>query len=106
MWWQRSFEGEVVVDHRASPGLPEHIARLAGYDPKQVGEGKVFEAATLTCSHCGQRFIKNTWRIRERATCLHCRNQYICDFCDQARRAPDYVHKPFHAVIEEVLSNG
>jgi hypothetical protein len=106
MFWQRSNEGEIFVDHRASPGLPEDIARKAGYDPRFAGEGKVFEAATLLCSHCGGRWIKNTSRIRERATCLKCSNHYICDLCDAARRAPDYIHRPFCAVIEETLSHG
>lgn len=44
--------GEIVVDHRASPGLPEDVARWAGYDPEQCKEGKVFVQDTMTCSHC------------------------------------------------------
>jgi hypothetical protein len=104
MFWQRSFEGEVIIDHRASPGLPEHVARAAGYDPDLCKEGKVLEGATLTCSHCRQRLIKNPKRERERATCLLCRNHYICDLCDAARRAPDYVHRPYEAYVEEVIT--
>jgi len=102
-FWQRAYEGEVFIDHRASPGLPEHIARLCGYDPAQCGEGRLFEAATLSCSHCRQRLIKNPLRTRERATCLPCANHYICDLCDAERRKPGYVHTPFEAVIERVI---
>ena len=49
--------GVLMVDHRASPGLPEDVARWAGYDPKQVGEGRVYEVATLHCSHCQARGV-------------------------------------------------
>ena len=45
-------EGYLMVDHRASPGIPEDVARQIGMDPAQVKEGKLLEAATLTCSHC------------------------------------------------------
>jgi hypothetical protein len=45
--------GYLMVDHRASPGLPEDVARWAGYDPKLAGEGKVYEVDTMSCSHCG-----------------------------------------------------
>jgi hypothetical protein len=103
MDWQRKHEGEVFVDHRASPGLPEHIARLAGYDPAQCGEGKIFESATLICSHCRARVIKNPLRTRERGMCLHCSNHYICDLCAIEARQPGYIHKPYEAKVEETL---
>lgn len=48
----RRHEGFLLIDHRASPGVPEEIALAAGMDPKHCGEGKLFEAPTLTCSHC------------------------------------------------------
>ena len=100
MWWQRSYEGEVIVDHRASPGLPEVAARAAGYDPLRAREGKLFEAATRMCSHCGSRVILNPDRSRERATCLSCSSHYICDACDYERRQPDYVHRTLRQKME------
>jgi hypothetical protein len=97
-------EGELFVDHRASPGLsPEAAARL-GYDPSQVSEGKLFEAATLMCHHCQQVAIKNPLRTRERAFCLACGGAYICDLCDDERRKPDYVHLPIKKVIDLVAT--
>lgn len=100
---QSFFEGEIWVSHKASPGLTEEQARVFGYEPADCKEGKVFEAAILTCSHCDQRLIRNPFRERERATCLHCSNHYICDVCDWKRRQPGYVHRPFQAVKESIL---
>ena len=94
-------EGYLFVDHRASPGLPEDIARKSGYDPKHCGEGKLFEAATLTCSHCGCSYVKNPLRTRERAYCQKC-DHYICDGCDSVRHNPDYKHLPYKALAERV----
>lgn len=87
-------EGYLLVDHRASPGLPPDIARQSGYDPRHCGEGRVFEAATLTCSHCKCTVVKNPLRTRERAYCFKC-NHYLCDGCAVAARHPDYVHLPY-----------
>jgi hypothetical protein len=94
-------EGYIIVDHRASPGLPEDIARAAGFDPKQCGEGQVYESATLTCSHCGTAFVKNVFRTRERGYCSKC-DHYICDYCDAARREPGYTHMPIDKVADLV----
>lgn len=97
--------GYLMVDHRASPGLPEEVARWAGFDPKLVGEGKVYEVATLYCSHCGGHGHKHPFRTRERAICMECNNReghYICDACDFLRNQPGYVHKPFVAVVDDL----
>jgi hypothetical protein len=95
--------GEIMVDHRASPGLTEQQARRFGYEPSQVKEGALFEAATMTCVHCGTIVIRNPLRVRERATCLRC-NDYICDLCDAERRKPDYVHYSREAVTDMLHS--
>ena len=97
-------EGELFVDHRASPGLPEDVARKMGYEPSLVGEGKLFEAATIQCVHCQQIVIRNPFRERERANCMACGGAYICDMCDDIRREPDYVHLPFKKVVDLVAT--
>jgi hypothetical protein len=66
-------EGYLMIDHRASPGLPE------------VPEGTLFEAALLTCSHCQLSMIRNPARTRERAYCTGC-DHYICDRCADIRQ--------------------
>lgn len=94
--------GTIIVDHSSSPGLPEDIAREAGYDPKFCSEGKVFEAATLTCAHCKTSLVKNHFRIRERAFCQKC-NHYICDFCHAKTTEALYSHLPFEKLAETVI---
>ena len=95
-------EGYLFVDHRASPGIPAEQARRMGYDPAQVGEGRVLEAATKMCRHCNNPVILNPLRDRERATCLACGGDYICDLCDAERRRPDYQHLPFRKIVDLV----
>jgi len=99
----RRTEGYLEIDHSASPGLPPEIARASGFDPRYCGEGKKFEAATITCSHCGIAHVKNPLRTRDRAYCRHC-DHYICDYCDTARHQPSYVHLPYKQLQEFVLS--
>lgn len=95
-------QGYLFVDHRASPGLPEDVARQAGYDPKLCGEGKLFEADTLTCSHCKNSWVKNPFRIRERPYCPKC-NHYICDLCAYEASKAEYVHIPYAKVVDITL---
>lgn len=100
--------GYLMVDHRASPGIPEDIARWAGYDPKLTGEGKVYEVDTLSCSHCDAKVVPHPQRVRARAKCMECDNReghYICDGCDYLRTQPGYVHTPFKKVVDETLNS-
>ena len=94
-------EGYLFVDHRASPGIPEAKAQAMGLDPTTVSEGKVLEAATLTCAHCGTVVIVNPRRTRERGLCFQCM-AYICDSCTALARMPDYVHMPMVKLKELV----
>lgn len=95
--------GYLMVDHRASPGLSEDEARQAGYDPALCKEGKLFEADTLTCSHCKSAVVKNPLRTRARNTCAKCSGHYICDGCAYLATLPDYTHTPFDKVIDDHL---
>ena len=96
--------GYLTIDHRASPGIPADMARYLGYDPALTGEGKFYEADTLTCSHCKGVVVKNPFRARERASCLKCGGHYICDGCAFMATQPDYVHTPFVKVIDDHLT--
>jgi hypothetical protein len=80
-----------MVDHRASPGIPEELARAAGRDPKQSGEGKLYESALIQCEHCRTSVVLNADRQRPRAYCQPC-DHYICDACDAQRNLPGYIH--------------
>lgn len=95
-------EGYLLVDHRFSPGIPEDVARRIGYDPKQCGEGKVFEAATLHCKHCLGTVVKNPNRVRERAYCAKC-DSYICDACHALTQQPNYLHASGEKISDLVI---
>ena len=98
---KKSHDGELYVDHRASPGISDEKARLMGFAPGQM-KG-VFECATLGCPHCGSCVVMNPLRTRERAHCYQC-NRYICDWCDAARHEPDYVHRTMREIADMVAS--
>jgi hypothetical protein len=98
-----SHDGELMVDHSASPGLTPEQARKMGYDPQMVGEGAKTHAPTLGCPHCGSHIVLNPFRKRPRAHCYQC-DQYICDTCDAVRHEPDYVHRNMNQVRELVAS--
>ena len=97
-------EGYLLVDHRASPGLPPEVARAAGYLPELCGEGKMFEAATLTCTHCKVVVVKNPLRTRERASCARCDGRYLCDACGVLAAATGYTHLPYEQLADQVLN--
>ena len=92
--------GYLLVDHSASPGLPEDIALQAGYDPKMCREGKVYEADTMGCWHCPNVVLKNPFRTRDRHYCAKCSGNYICDPCAFRMTLPDYVHIPRKKAID------
>jgi hypothetical protein len=90
--------GYLIVDHRASPGIPAGLARRAGYDPLLCSEGKTFEADTQTCSHCKVVVVMNPDRVRARAHCVYC-NHYVCDLCAIKMKEPEYRHVPFEKLV-------
>lgn len=89
---KRSHEGEIFIDHRASPGLSKEQAAKFGYISDAVDEGKVFEAPTMGCNHCGTVVVINPKRTRDREYCSNC-DMYICDNCGLERKLPGYVHR-------------
>ncbi len=91
--------GYLLIDHRFSPGIPEDVAQKIGMPAPLVGEGKILEAATLTCAHCKTAVMKNPLRVRERENCPKCGFHYICDFCAAEMRQPDYSHTPYDAQL-------
>ena len=94
-------EGYLLIDHRASPGIPEDLAVAANLPPQYLREGKILELATLTCSHCKIPQIKNPLRTRERASCPKC-FKYLCDLCGMAYQQT-FVCRPWDQVVDDVL---
>ncbi len=76
---KRSLEGEVFIDHRNSPGMPE----LGPFGPRLKGTeaGGLLEDKLYVCSHCNSSIILNAARERARAYCSKC-DKYICDECE------------------------
>jgi hypothetical protein len=93
-----------MVDHRASPGLPVDFYKPLGSDMPAVGEGKMLEMATITCSHCNSIVVKNPLRVRERAYCSKC-DHYICDSCSVISKLPLYDHTPFEKIADVVAGS-
>jgi hypothetical protein len=97
-------DGELMIDHRASPGLPEDFYRPLGIDAPAIGGGRLFETATITCSHCNGVVVLNPLRTRERAYCSKC-DHYICDSCKAASCLPLYSHAPFEKIVDVVTGS-
>lgn len=78
MFSKRSLEGEILIDHTASPGLtPEEVGTFAEVS---VAKGGLFESAINTCGHCSFTVVLNPKRTRDRGWCSHC-DRYLCDAC-------------------------
>jgi hypothetical protein len=77
---KRSLEGEILIDHRASPGLGPEMAAWMGVDAGLVAGGQVLEAPVIACAHCQAIVIVNPDRQRERGWCSRC-DKYLCDEC-------------------------
>lgn len=77
---KRSLEGEILIDHSASPGLrPED---LGTFDAPAVPKGELYESPLIVCGHCQYAVILNPNRTRDRGWCQHC-DQYLCDGCTE-----------------------
>ena len=87
-----------MIDNRNSPGMPDEVVLKAGL-PVGAGRG-MFEAPTITCSHCQAVVVLNPLRNRERAYCAKC-DHYLCDSCG-AIKAQTGICKTFNQIIEEV----
>lgn len=96
----RSLEGEITIDHRNSPGVPDELVFSAGL-PIGAGRG-LFEAATYTCGHCQAVVVMNPSRTRERCICHGCQH-VICDAC-AIQKAKTLECRPFEKLVDEILS--
>lgn len=87
------------MDNRCNEGVPESLINTAlpGI-PVSAGRG-VFEAPTVTCSHCQVVVVLNPLRNRERAYCIKC-DHYICDGCGVIL-AQTKTCKTFKQLVEE-----
>lgn len=96
---KRRHEGYLMIDNRNSPGVPEELMHALGL-PVVAARG-MFEAPTITCSHCQAVVVINPLRNRERAYCTKC-DHYICDGCGARRAASGGECKTFKQIADEV----
>ena len=78
MLTRRSREGELMIDHRASPGLPADFYHRIGLAGMPAPGGALTELPTMTCCHCNAVVILNAARTRPRGYCRKC-DDYVCD---------------------------
>lgn len=101
---KKRHEGYLMIDHRASPGITAEFIRGCGKDPADfliVGEGKMEESATITCSHCQRVVILSPTRTRAREYCPKC-DHYLCDMCGKVRAQNGGECRTMVQIIEEV----
>ena len=91
-------DGVLIIDHRASPGLPAGVARAAGYDPKDCGEGGYYEVAFVICCSLPNAFV-----VQTRIYCRGC-DRYMCEPCYAQTFLPGYKHTPFEKIVDALLS--
>jgi hypothetical protein len=96
-------DGELEIDHRASPGLTPDEARAAGLEGGRLSEGSLVHAPVLACNHCGGVQLMNPWRTRERGYCRLC-DHYVCDLCKAVMSDPDYAHYTITQLTDMVMS--
>ncbi len=100
---KRSDEGLLIIDHRASPGVPDDWMPNAKDMPPRSGQG-LFEVPTYTCNHCPQVVVMNPLRRRPRGYCRKC-DSYICDRCNGILAATREC-KPYEQVLDELQEQG
>lgn len=93
-------EGYLMVDHRASPGLPaDFYEKCYGIPSTGLARQSLYESAVATCAHCNTSVILNPLRTRARGYCPKC-DDYICD--NPACAAQSAVeHKSFSQLLDE-----
>jgi len=99
---KRSYEGEIRIDHRDSPGIEQKILYAQGL-PLDAGQG-LFEAPTFTCSHCQVVVVINPLRNRERAWCRGC-DHHLCDKCGGILAATG-ICKTYKQLLDELQEEG
>lgn len=101
MFWSRSSESYMEIDHRESPGFTCEEAVGIGLRriADQVGAGQVAKIPTANCSHCERLVILNPGRTRDRERCWGCWG-YMCDRCGLLYKLSGEC-RPFQQVIDD-----
>lgn len=95
-------QGELLIDHRNSPGITPEWAAARGVAGPVVGGGKVYESGLKNCKHCGGDVLMHPQRTRDREWCSVC-DAYICDSCGLLRKLGS-PHKSLGAVLDDIFN--
>lgn len=96
-----SQQGELLIDHRNSPGLTPEWAMVNGVGGPIVQAGRTYETGIKMCAHCGGQVMMNPMRTREREWCMIC-DAYLCDNCGLNKKL-GVPHKSFRQVLGELF---
>lgn len=100
----QDLEGELLIDHRNSPGVPVELLTAAGL-PIEAGRG-IYEGPIYTCGHCqrGVTVIVKAFGLREkRYVCSGCR-KVLCEGCAREKTLTG-VCVPFEAKAALIIGN-
>lgn len=102
MFWSRSVESYLEIDHRESPGFTCEEAASHGLRriADQVGAGQIARIPTARCGHCEAMVILNADRTRDRERCWKCFD-YMCDRCALIHRVSGGECRTFAKVIDD-----
>jgi hypothetical protein len=92
----RSLAGELLIDHRNSPGIAPEIL-VANNLPASAGKG-IFETAVYSCGHC-QAMVPEDPKMYLCRGCTH----ILCDRCAK-QKALTGLCRPFAQWADEVLT--
>jgi hypothetical protein len=101
---KKSLEGYVMIDHRASPGIPPEVANRLGI-PKDAGQG-LYEGAFIMCNHCQNciMVVIDPLKPTDRIPCSGC-NRYICNACEYKMKHLGERCKTFDEIADEICEN-
>ena len=97
----RRHEGYLLMDNRESPGVSDAMLRTVSPPLPPGAGGGIFEAPTITCSHCQRVVILNPLRTRDRTYCRKC-DHYVCDDCGLVL-SQSGICRPFAQIIDEAM---
>jgi hypothetical protein len=96
-------QGEIMIDHRNSPGLTPEWAAANGVTGPIVGGGDLYRSGIKNCRHCGSDVLMNPMRKRPREWCRKC-DAYICENCGLLRKLGGYEHMTAEEHVTDIFN--
>lgn len=100
----QDLEGELLIDHRNSPGVPKELLAASGL-PLEAGRG-IYEGPIYTCNHCqkGVTVVVAAFGMREkRYVCGSCK-KVVCEDCARQKHITG-VCQTFESKVDQYLQS-